>query len=137
MITATSIAAHKVLKKAPIRDRILEILADAGSRGCVSDEILCHFPSDMKTGSINGRYSELERDGLIFRDGERVGFTGRMQTVWKLSIYSPTAIKPIAVSKKNPFIEGIKYAAKLIIASSDLNEAKRKLHTELSKAVKR
>lgn len=115
---ATSKAAFRSLPAQTIRDRVLELIEEFGSIGCISDDILRQFPSETKNGSITGRYSELEERGLIYRNGDtRPNSAGKMQMVMRHAKFATHSMLPIPKAKKNPFLEGLKHAAKLMITA--------------------
>ena len=122
MTKATSVTALSASRTriATVKSQVLTIIESAGVHGCISDEIVKYFPSSLKTGTINTRYSELEREGLIFRAGDtRPGKSGCQQTVWRSCAWKPlvratAAPKP---KKKTGFMAGLVYAAKIAMAA--------------------
>lgn len=77
---ATSVAAFKALKTGSVlRDEILEAILSFGKDGCIGEQIRARYDNDLyRDSSLNARYSELERRGLIYRNGETG--PGRLQT---------------------------------------------------------
>ena len=86
MTQATTIQALTQLRTTPLKQRILGILSSAGGAGATHAEIRLHFVGeDRADGTINTRYSELARDGLINAAGDtRISPKGRDQLVWRL-----------------------------------------------------
>lgn len=138
----TSLAAFHSLHTGPIKDKLIEIIEGYGPTGCICDELLSFFPSDERrnAGSVTGRFIELERDGRIFRNGDtRPGLSGREQMVIRHPKFkgSPCIPHVKARTKKNPFLDGLRYAAKIMMSSSDLTIAKMRMRDELLKAATR
>lgn len=140
MTAATTLASFKSLKHENLRDEVLELIQAAGERGLIGDEVRSHFEGrGFKDGSINTRFSELERLGLICRNGDtRAGASGRQQLVLRCSTFgtTPTATSP-AAHKRTGFLAGLMYTAKLATTSADMGELKLKLKGELIKAARK
>lgn len=135
---STSMEAFRSLSVGTLREEILELIEAYGEDGCISDDLLSHFPTEDRQSSstITSRFSELEREGLIFRNGDtRPGRTGRQQKVMRHIKYREMVLDvPIDKGKKrSPFVKGVIFAAKIVAASSDFGEAKKKLAIELKK----
>lgn len=62
---------------------VLDVIKGYGDDGCISDEVLHHFPS-LAYSSVTARYSALKRKGYIRIDGKRPGNSGRNQGVMKV-----------------------------------------------------
>lgn len=123
-----------------LRSVILEIIEEAGVRGCIMDEVFDKFPESYRPGgTISSRFSELEEAGHIFRNGDtRPGDSGRQQKVMRHVNYLdevPAAKLPKA--RANPFLAGMVHAAKLVVAAEDLARAKSALGAEIRKVAKR
>lgn len=124
-----------------LQEEVLQLLRSAGSAGLIGDEVRAKLLSlGMKDGSLNTRYSELERKGLIFRNGEtRRATSGRMQMVMRAAEFAEgvpivaAGIKP----RRNPFLAGLMFAARLVAKSPDLKEARNSLRVELIKAARK
>lgn len=137
-LATTSIAAYRSLDLTELESRVLEVIEVAGPAGVISDEIREVF-GDLSYSSVTARFSSLEEKGKIFRAGDtRPGTSGRQQKVMRAARYA--AIAPTVTAKKekrNGFLAGMMFVAKLVIASSDLNDAKQRIKSELIKAAKR
>lgn len=140
-ITSTSIAAFHTTAIGPIRETVLEIIELYGADGCITDDVIAFFPKSDKTntGRITGRFSELENEGKIIRVGDtRPGVSGKAQLVMRHAKFASVA--PVIVKKRkkrNPFLAGMMFAAKVVLKEPDLETAKKALKTELIKAAKR
>lgn len=141
MTATTTLASFKSLKHENLREEIHELIMAAGARGLIGDEVRSHFDGrGFKDGSINTRFSELERLGLICRLGDtRAGASGRQQLVLRdatfgVSLMSATSTAAI---KRTGFLAGLMYAAKLATTSADMGELKLKLKGELIKAARK
>lgn len=135
MPASTSIAAFHTLDLPELEAEVLRMIESFGANGCTVDEILEVFEIDYRT--LTPRFAPLERKGLIFRAGDtRTGKSGRQQRVRRHSKYA--AITPVVTTppKKNPFLEGMKYAAKILLRNCDLTSAKADLKNELLKVAK-
>ena len=94
----TSWEAAEKVKTNRLESFVLDIVKAHGDNGCTHDELMDHYwkmsanfashhpewtPDDMHSvGSITPRYAQLERKGLITRDGTtRKGKKGRSQLV--------------------------------------------------------
>lgn len=139
-LASTSLAAYHSLHSAPIRDKITALIEASGSSGLIKDEV-CELLPELAgaNGTITSRFSELERGGLIFRAGDtRPGASGRAQKVMRSIRYSATTPSvPLKKPKKNPFLEGMIFAAKTIVKQSDLSNAKHVLGIEIRKVMAR
>ena len=116
----------------------MDLLTFFGESGCTGDEITVAFPEiDYRT--LTPRFAPLERKGLIFRAGDtRLGLSSRHQKVMRSVKYAATT--PIVITKsakKNPFLEGMKLAAKIVLSESTLDGAKQALKRELIKVATR
>lgn len=140
MISATTLAAFKALKVNPLREEILDHIRMYGINGCIGDDIRSLYDSEVyKDGSLNTRYSELERAGFMFRNGDtRPGSSGRQQLVMRHVRFADEV--PIARPGKkhpNPFLAGMIHAAKTMIAAGDYTAAKAALGAEIRRAAKK
>lgn len=82
MHSDTQIKAYKALKPGSLHTRIAAVLKAAGSNGLIDEEIQSLLDHRGPSGSVNGRYSELVRYGVLFRRGdERIASTGQAQEV--------------------------------------------------------
>jgi len=140
-VASTSIAALRTTAIGPIRETVLEIIESYGAAGCITDDVISHFPLSGKTntGRITGRFSELENEGKMVRMGDtRVGVSGKRQLVMRGVMYAATLpLIPAKKKKRNPFLAGMMFAAKLVVKASDLDAARAALKTELIKAARR
>jgi len=137
MASVTTLASFKSLKPENLREEVLELITAAGTRGVIGDEVRAHFDGrGLKDGSINTRFSELERAGLICRNGDtRAGGSGRQQLVLRDACFgTPLATSSLASMKRTGFLAGLMYAAKIVATSADLPTVKLKLKGELIKA---
>jgi hypothetical protein len=134
---STTLAAFASLKgTASLREQILEVIEAAGADGLIGDEVRdLLLARNMKDGSLNTRYSELERAGLIVRMGDtRLAKTGRQQLVMRHAKFCTEApARAAAKLKKTGFLAGLMYAARIVAKSDDLASAKRSLRSELLK----
>lgn len=144
MAPATTLAAYRALKSEKLRDQILELIEAAGAEGLIGDDVREVFAdSDVKDGSINTRFSELERAGLICRNGDtRPGASGRQQLILRSARFAapvaPSGTHPAAGKRRrSAFLAGLMYAAKMAATASDLPTLKSTLKHELLKAAKR
>lgn len=142
MTASTTLTAHRSIKATigPLREQVLEVIDGFGSEGCIGDQVRAVMLSrDMKDGSLNTRYSELEDAGLIFRNGEkRPAATGRMQLVMRHSRWADSTPRVAGPKpKRNPFLEGMKHATKIMLEADSLETAKIYLKRELRKAARR
>lgn len=136
---STTLAAHSSLGalSESLRNRIAHLIEEAGEHGLIGDEVRAALADGAtKDGSINTRFSELERAGVICRNGDtRPGASGREQLILRASRYA--TIMPVARRKRTAFLEGMIYATKIVKASEDLSVAKKKLKEALIKAAVR
>lgn len=132
-LASTSLAAYHTLDLPELELRVLEIIESFGVNGCAVDEILAKHP-DIDYRTLTPRFAPLERKGMIFRAGDtRLGPSGRQQKVMRsIAFASVVPILPIE-KKKNPFLAGMMFAAKVILKASNLDEAKSALVIELRK----
>lgn len=65
------------------RERVLDEIRLAGSRGCSVDELAARF--DTNPNNLSGRFSELKKLGLIFKIGTRPTRTGSSAGVYASS----------------------------------------------------
>lgn len=141
MTRATSVAAFKALKTGSVlRDEILEAILSFGKGGCIGEQIRAKYDNDLyRDSSLNARYSELERRGLIYRNGEtRPGtIANRQQLVMRHHSFSPVPVVPkLTKRNKNPFLAGMMHATKVMLAAGDYTGAKAALKLEIKKVAK-
>lgn len=139
-LAATSIAAYHSIDLTELEERVLDVIEAGGAEGCISDELRLVL-SDLSYSSVTARFASLEEKGKIFRLGDtRPGSSGRQQKVMRVARYKTAAssgvVTPIKKEKRTGFLAGMMFAAKLVVASSDLDSAKRALKSELIKAAK-
>lgn len=124
-----------------IKAQVLEVLEAAGPGGLIGDEVRDVLLSrGMKDGSLNTRYSELEREGLIFRNGDtRAAKTGRSQLVMRHSVYASLVAPVVTAGKRrrSPFVSGLMHAARIVRDAGTVEEARALLREELIKAARR
>ena len=142
MTASTSIAAFHTAAILPMRERVFEIIDSYGVDGCIADDVIeqFHKSETMNTSAITARFSELVRDERVIRCGDtRMGASGKQQLVMRSAAHATSfpAPKVRKVRKKTGFLAGMLYATKILIAASDLTEAKRVMKKELIKASKR
>ena len=120
-MASTSLKAYRAITSgtATLRDQVLDIIEMCGPDGCIGDDVLGVFPDEMKNGTLYGRYKELEEEGVIFRSGDtRLGTAGKAQMIMRHSKYRSGPHVPVIRKKiKNPFLDGLVHAAKLIVAA--------------------
>lgn len=110
----TSLAAFKSF--APIatslRSQVLEVISEFGADGCTGDQVReVLLGRNMKDGSLNTRYSELENAGQMFRKGDtRLAASGRQQLVMRHESFREGVFIPVVKVRKNPFLAGFKRA---------------------------
>lgn len=134
---ATTLAAHKVAGSVAerLREQILTLIKGAGEFGMIGDEVRMAFPDTVKDGSINTRFSELERKGLIVRNGDtRPGLSGRQQLVLRSAEFGTPSAGRV---RKSAFLAGLMYGAKLVSAAEDLKAARTALREALVKTAKK
>lgn len=139
MLASTSRAAILTLPTTDLEAKVLAYIEARGSFGCISDDVRAHYP-ELSYSSVTARFSALEKNGLIFRAGDtRSGESGRQQKVMRAIEWSTTTPIVLATpkAKKNPFLAGMMYATKIMLAAPDLTEAKCALKRELLKAAAR
>lgn len=141
---ATSMAAYKALKANPLREEILGFIEAAGVDGAISDDVFAYLAtfSGKNDSSVTTRYSELERAGLIYRAGDtRPGKSGRQQMVMRhISFAAVKQLIPPKAKKENPFLNGMKHAAKIIIGADPSfknSNAAKALRREIEKIARR
>jgi len=76
----TSQAAARGVKASRIRQQVLHALVD----GPAIAEELCRR-TGVAWNTLTPRFREIERRGLISRQGKAPASTGRQQTVWRLT----------------------------------------------------
>lgn len=143
--TCTSIAAYRTAPIIPLRDRVEAVIKSFGPNGCITDDVIGHFSKTDKTntGKITGRFSELIDEGKIVRLGDkRKGVSGKQQLVMRHTDFVPKHLipSPSSKSKKNPFFEGLKRAAIVIVGADPMfkNSAGAKaLRKEMEKIARR
>jgi len=141
MKASTSLAAYHSISMTELEERVLEVIEASGMDGCISDEVQACYPK-LSYSSVTARFSSLEKKGLIYRNGDtRPGVSGRQQQVMRLGKYKGMVPvvrppKPVKV-KRSGFLNGLMYAARLMLAAPDLEEAKRQMKKEILKAAKR
>lgn len=140
-MAATSLASHHALGStaASMREAVAKVIEDYGSDGCIMDEVFTHFTAvSRQAGTISGRFSELEKLGVIFRNGEtRPGVSGRQQMVMRHALFATTALMTSPPKeKRTAFIRGMMMAAKIVLKAGDYNSAKNELAKELKSRLK-
>lgn len=139
MVASTSMAAYHSIDLTELEEEVLKMIRGFGPRGCTVDEILNEYKIDYRT--LSPRFAPLERKGSIFRAGDtRPGNTKRQQKVMRAAEYAGHPLVPVIKpkrNKKNPFLEGMVFAAKTILKHSDFRDAKLALKEELEKVAKR
>lgn len=139
-VTSTSRTAFRALKTATLQDEILELIEAAGPHGCISDDLRTALVgTNTRDGTRTARCTELLDLGHIFRAGDtRLGLSDRRQLVMRHSKYAATTPMVFTTKKgKNPFLEGLKFAARTILKAGDFPSAKAALAVELRKAASR
>lgn len=134
---ATTLAAHKTAGTVAerLREQILTLIAASGAHGIIGDEVRASFPDTVKDGSINTRFSELERACLIVRNGDtRPGASGRQQLVLRSAEFGTASVGKV---RKTAFLAGLMYGAKLVAASKDMEAARARLKAALLTTAKR
>ncbi len=137
-VATTSLAAYRSLDLPELEKRVLEIVDWFGVNGCTPDELNEVHP-EIEYRSLSPRFAPLERKGLIYYAGDtRPGKSGRQQKVIRHTRHlGMVPVLPVPKKKQNPYVKGLMHAAKLLLASSDLDSAKKALKSELIKATKR
>jgi hypothetical protein len=140
-IATTSIAAYRSLDLPELEQTVLDIIESFGKDGCTVSEIEMAHPH-IEYQTLSPRFAPLERKGLLYRAGDsRKGASGRLQRVLRHIKY--TSVVPVIAPKKvkgNPFYEGMKFAAKVVImADPSLKGSKAAiaLKNELRKVARR
>jgi len=139
-VTSTSIAAFHTAPIISMREQVLEVIESFGAAGCITDDVIAHFSKTAKTntGRITGRFSELENEGKMVRVGDtRPGASGKQQMIMRATAHAATMKPVFGKTKKNPFLAGMKHAARIVLAAGDYPEARAALKRELIKAAKR
>lgn len=122
-VAPTTRAAYRSLAVGTLREQILDIIEAAGPAGCIHDDVREVFSmSSTKDGTLNTRYSELERDSKIFRSGDtRPGKSGKEQLVMRHANYAaslgvrlPTGRK-ITPGPGRGFRAGVKWLAEGLV----------------------
>lgn len=134
---ATTLSAHKTVGSVAehVREHILAMLEVAGETGLIGDEVRAAFPDTVKDGSINTRFSELERAGLIVRNGDtRPGASGRQQLVLRLARFGTPSARKV---RKTAFLAGLMYGAKLLARADSLENARQQMKHALIDTSKR
>lgn len=137
---ATTLASFRSLKAGPLRAQILSLIEGYGAAGCIGDQVRAEFSStDIKDGSLNTRFSELENAGLIFRNGDtRAGASGKQQLVMRHAKFADEElVKRPPRKSRNPFLAGMIFATKTMLKAGDFASAKAALSIEIRKAAKR
>lgn len=137
----TTLAAHSGSKSlaGTLREEVYQLILASGARGMIGDVVLDHFSGRvLKNGSINTRFSELEREGLIVRDGDtRPGKSGHQQLVMRAAEFASTAPRVSGRKlKRSGFLAGLMFAGKIAAESPDILVLKKRLREELIKAAK-
>lgn len=142
VVHQTTLDAYHALDASTIKARILLIIRGYGSIGCNYDQIKSHFAGEgLKDGTINTRFSELEREGLIFRRGDVLsGDSGHAQLVLRHSDFKneqerQTPGLTASPRRRTGFLAGLEYASKLLQDSSDVAAARATLGNEIQKLV--
>lgn len=139
MLSSTSRVAYHSIPKTDLEEKVLAVIQACGVDGCISDDIRKCYP-DLSYSSITARFSALEAKGEIFRAGDtRPGESGRQQKVMRSKEYAPTTPTVVATkkAKKNPFLAGMMYATRIMLAEPDLAAAKEALRKELLKVARK
>lgn len=141
MLSSTSLAAYRSLDLTDLESTVALLIEGFGAAGCTVDEIRKSNP-DIDYQTLTPRFAPLEKKGVIFRAGDtRPGHSTRQQKVMRSVLFAETfehfPLVKLATAKKNPFIEGMKFAAKTILRESDFSSAKRALRIELEKVARR
>lgn len=134
MLSKTSLSAYWSLDLAPILQKIYEEVTKAGENGLTCDEIAEVTFIEYRT--VTPRIVQLERLNLVYRAGDtRKGLSGRRQLIVRSCDHLPSIpLIPKSKKKSNPFLEGMKFAAKVVLSESSLEGAKKALKLELIKA---
>ena len=137
MLAKTSLSAYKSLSLAPILGHVLFVVDAAGELGLTCDEIAEKTGIEYRT--VTPRIVQLERHGLVYRAGDtRKGLSGRAQLIVRASSHLATIpMIPKAKKRENPYLEGLKRAAKIILSQSDFESARKALKDELIKVASR
>lgn len=139
---ATTMAAHTGSRAlaSSLREEIYQLILASNTHGMIGDEVLEQFAGrGLKNGSINTRFSELERAGLIVRDGDtRPGKSGHAQLVMRAAEFaSSSPASPAGKLKRSGFLAGLMFAGKIVAESPDMAALKARLRDELVKAANR
>lgn len=140
MVQQTTFDAYHALDTSTIKARILRVIEAYGAGGCNYDQVKAHFAGEgRKDGTINTRFSELERDGLIFRRGDvSSGVSGHAQLVLRHSSFKTeqerqTPGLTAAPRRRTGFLAGLEYASKMLKDASDVAAARAMLGNEIQK----
>lgn len=142
MPTSTTLAAYRSLSPSTltsIEDAVLKVIEHYGEDGCIYEQIIPWFSEDTREGTIIGRIKPLVMKGQVFRNGEkRVGKSGCQQLVIRHIKHSATVplVLPGSKVKKDGFMKGLMYAAKILLKESDLDAAKKQLKTAILEKAK-
>ena len=124
-MTTTSLTAYRSLPITEVMQRVFEAIEMAGEHGLTCDEIADVTGIDYRT--VTPRIVQLEGKGLVYRAGDtRKGKSNRGQLVVRVEKHKAT-IPMVRTVKKDGFMRGLIYAAKVLLKESDLENAKRQL----------
>lgn len=131
MTASTSLAAYHTLPITDVMQKVFDAIEAAGEGGLTCDEISELTGIEYRT--VTPRIVQLENKGLVYRAGDtRKGKTGRGQLVVRVERHKAT-VPMTRVIKKDGFLKGLVFSAKLLLKESDLESAKRKLGAEIRK----
>jgi len=88
----TSKESAKKVKTSILLERVYNVIASFGRRGCISDDVIQILAVEGNVGfhSITPRYKPLEEAGRIIRDGnKRKGRSGTEQLVMIADVHYP------------------------------------------------
>lgn len=116
-LATTSLVAYKLLNLTELESDVAIIIESFGVNGCTAHEILTAFPR-FTHETLTPRFAPLVRKGATFRAGDtRIGGKSRQQDVLRDIKYAGFVPTVVTKPKKNPFLAGLIYAAKLIVAA--------------------
>lgn len=125
MTTTTSLIAYHSLPVKEVMQRVFEAIELAGEHGLTCDEISELTGIEYRT--VTPRIIQLEKKCMVYRAGDtRSGKSGRGQLVVRVEKHKAT-IPMTRVVKKDGFMRGLIFAAKVLLKESDLENAKKKL----------
>lgn len=136
-VASTSLVAYKSLDLSELLERVYLAIEASGTVGMTNDELV--EVTGIAYRTLTPRIAQLEALGLVYRAGDtRPGLSGRQQKITRAKSFI-AAVPKLAPPKgrKNPFVEGVKFAAKIVLSQSDLTGAKKALRDELIKLAAR